>query len=219
MVAGQARSRGRNCRPSASHRPKTDLGSDDHVDFKQARTSPSAFRRHVPVAAHRGLGPWSGTERCRSDRVVREASATSTRRRQRPERSRQPVIGRGHRDPTVPGQRPRRCPGYVHLDRERPRYDGDARTSIRPTGRPTEPVRPARSGYADECEIVGIEIKRMERPEMAPMVGDPVAPMLDGAGRGLDASAELRAEWGVGTYHSCNRRGADGKERDKEEVD
>ena len=70
------------------------------------------------------------------------------------------------------------APVYLHLDLD----------VLDPTVMPAEyPVAGGLSAeklydlldaVADACEVVGIEITCLERPELAPMVGDVVAPVL-----------------------------------------
>ena len=49
-----------------------------------------------------------------------------------------------------------------------------------PGGLTEEKLYDLLDAVADACEIVGIEITCLERPELAQMVGDTVAPVLAG---------------------------------------
>jgi len=72
------------------------------------------------------------------------------------------------------------APVYVHLDLDvldpmvmPAEYPADG-------GLPAEKLYDLLDAVADACEVVGIEITCLERPELAQMVGDTVAPVLAG---------------------------------------
>jgi arginase family enzyme len=70
------------------------------------------------------------------------------------------------------------APVYLHLDLDV--LDPTVMPAEHPAdgGLSAEKLYDLLDAVADACEVVGIEITCLERPELAPMVGDAVAPVL-----------------------------------------
>jgi arginase family enzyme len=165
------------------HRPDARiLWLDAHGDFNTPETSPSAFLGGMALSGACGL--WDaglGQDAVPADRVVlcgvrdldpAEAEAL--------DRSSATVIGAAIETLVYLANALDGAPVYVHLDLDV--LDPTVMPAEYPAdgGLPAEKLYDLLDAVADACEIVGIEITCLERPDLAQMVGDTVAPVLAG---------------------------------------
>jgi arginase len=183
LVAGQCAIALTTLPAVGRHRPDARiLWLDAHGDFNTPETSPSAFLGGMALSGACGL--WDaglGQDSVPADRVVlcgvrdldpAEAEAL--------DRSSATVIGAAIETLVYLANALDGAPVYVHLDLDvldplvmPAEYPSDG-------GLPAEKLYDLLDAVADACEIVGIEITCLERPDLAAMVGDTVAPVLAG---------------------------------------
>jgi arginase family enzyme len=158
------------------------LWLDAHGDFNTPETSPSGFLGGMALAG--ACGRWDaglGQDAVPADRVVlcgvRDLDPAESRAL---ERSSVTVIGAAIETLVYLANALDGAPVYVHLDLDV--LDPTVMPAEFPAdgGLPAEKLYDLLDAVADACEVVGIEITCLESPELAPLVGDTVAPVLAG---------------------------------------
>jgi arginase len=167
----------------ARHRPDAKvLWLDAHGDFNTPDTTASGFLGGMCLAG--ACGRWDaglGQEPLAVEQLVlcgvRDLEGGE---REALERARVTVIGAALETLVYVVNALDDAPVYVHLDLDvldpevmPARYPSDG-------GLSQEKLYDLLDAVADACEVVGIEITCLERPELAQMVGDTVAPVLAG---------------------------------------
>ena len=181
LVAGQCAIALTTLPAVGRHRPDARiLWLDAHGDFNTPETSPSAFLGGMSLSGACGLwDPGLGQDAVPADRVVlcgvRDLDSAEA---EALERSSATVIGAAIETLVYLANALDGAPVYVHLDLDV--LDPMVMPAEHPAdgGLPAEKLYDLLDAVADACEIVGIEITCLERPELAPMVGDTVAPLL-----------------------------------------
>ncbi len=181
LVAGQCPVALTTLPAVARHRPDARiLWLDAHGDFNTPATSPSAFLGGMSLAGACGL--WDaglGQPTVPADRVVlcgvRDLDPAEG---EALERSTATVIGAAIETLVFLANALDGAPVFVHLDLDV--LDPEVMPAEHPAdgGLSAEKLYDLLDAVADACEVVGIEITCLERPELAAMVGDAVAPLL-----------------------------------------
>ena len=181
LVAGQCAVALTTLPAVARHRPDARiLWLDAHGDFNTPETSPSAFLGGMALAGACGLwDPGLGQPPVPAHRVVlcgiRDLDPAEG---EALERSSATVIGAAIETLVYLANALDGAPVYLHLDLDV--LDPTVMPAEYPAdgGLSTEKLYDLLDAVADACEVVGIEITCLERPELAPMVGEAVAPVL-----------------------------------------
>jgi len=181
LVAGQCAIALTTLPAVGRHRPDARiLWLDAHGDFNTPETSPSAFLGGMSLAGACGIwDPGLGQPPVPAHRVVlcgvRDLDPAEG---QALERSSATVIGAAIETLVYLANALDGAPVYLHLDLDV--LDPTVMPAEHPVdgGLSTEKLYDLLDAVADACEVVGIEITCLERPELAPMVGDAVAPVL-----------------------------------------
>jgi arginase family enzyme len=181
LVAGQCAIALTTLPAVGRHRPDARiLWLDAHGDFNTPETSPSGFLGGMSLAG--ACGRWDaglGQDAVPADRVVlcgvRDLDPAEG---EALERSSATVIGAAIETLVYLANALDGAPVYLHLDLDV--LDPTVMPAEYPAdgGLSTEKLYDLLDAVADACEVVGIEITCLERPELAPMVGEAVAPVL-----------------------------------------